>query len=373
MKWIKQLVPFIGLTFILIVLSGCMNGKLNTEAANQVKLEDKTMLPDNPNLNVKYDVSKTKEIWLAGGCFWGVEAYMARIYGVYDVTTGYANGNKENPSYEEVCTGNTGFAETVHVRYDPDRVELKVLLTKFFEIIDPTTKFRQGNDVGSQYRSGIYYKAKSDKAIIDEVVALEQKKYTQEIQTEVLPLENYFLAEEYHQDYLEKNPSGYCHIDFSSLKEQSVTIDSKDYQKPDAEILKKTLTDTQYKVTQESQTERPFSNEYWDSGQKGIYVDIVTGEPLFSSTDKFESECGWPSFTKPIVSEVVTYEEDKSHGMVRTEVKSRSGESHLGHVFEDGPEDEGGLRFCINGASLKFIPFDQMDQQGYGNLKFLVK
>ncbi|HYE09624.1 MAG TPA: peptide-methionine (S)-S-oxide reductase MsrA, partial [Patescibacteria group bacterium] len=241
MKKTKQLMSFIGLTIILIVLSGCMNGKLDTGVTNKVKSEDKTVLPDNPNLNVEYDESKTKEIWLAGGCFWGVEAYMSRIYGVYDVTTGYANGNKENPSYEEVCTGNTGFAETVHVRYDPDRIELKMLLTQFFKVIDPTSKFRQGNDVGSQYRSGIYYKDESDKAIIDEVVALVQKEYTQEIQTEVLPLKSYYLAEEYHQDYLEKNPNGYCHIDFSHLKEQSVTIDPKDYRKPEEEILKKAL------------------------------------------------------------------------------------------------------------------------------------
>ena len=331
------------------------------------------MLPDNPNLSIKYDESKTNEIWLAGGCFWGVEAYISRIYGVYDVTTGYANGNKENPSYEEVCTGNTGFAETVHVRYDPDRIELKALLTQFFKIIDPVSKDRQGNDIGSQYRSGIYYKDENDKLIIDEVVALEQKNYTKEIQTEVLPLQNYFLAEEYHQDYLEKNPNGYCHIDFSHLEEQPSTIDPKDYQKPDKELLKKILTDTQYKVTQEGQTERPFSNEYWDNKQKGIYIDVATGEPLFSSTDKFESGCGWPSFTKPIVPEVVAYKEDRSHEMVRTEVISRSGDSHLGHVFEDGPQEEGGLRFCINSASLKFIPLDQMDQQGYGYLTYLVK
>jgi peptide methionine sulfoxide reductase msrA/msrB len=331
------------------------------------------MMPNNPNINVKYDESKLKEIWLAGGCFWGVEAYMSRIHGVYDVISGYANGNKEYPSYQEVSSGKTGFAETVYVRYDPERVELTTLLTHFFKIIEPTVKNRQGNDVGSQYRSGIYYKDESDRTIIDKVVAQEQKNYTEKIQTEVLPLKNYFLAEEYHQDYLEKNPSGYCHIDFSHLNDLPTTVDPKKYEKPSDEVLKKKLTDMQYQVTQESRTEAAFSNEYWNSNKKGIYVDITTGEPLFSSTDKFESGCGWPSFTKPIIPKVVTYEQDKSHNMVRTEVKSRSGDSHLGHVFEDGPKDDGGLRFCINGASLKFISFDQMEQQGYGYIKYLVK
>jgi peptide methionine sulfoxide reductase msrA/msrB len=373
MKWIKRLMLLTGLTVILIVLSGCMNGKLNAGVSNKMIREDKTMIPNNPNLDIKYDESKLKEIWLAGGCFWGIETYISRIYGVYDVTAGYANGNKENPSYKEVSSGETGFVETVHVRYDPERVELKTLLTHFFKIIEPTAKDRQGNDVGTQYRSGIYYKDESDRAIIDEMVALEQKKYVEKIQTEILPLKNYFLAEDYHQDYLDKNPNGYCHIDFGHLKDQSVTIDPQRYQMPSQEVLKKTLTDIQYQVTQEGQTEFSFSSELWNSDKKGIYVDVVTGEPLFSSTDKFESGCGWPSFTKPIIPEVVTYEEDKSYNMVRTEVKSRTGDSHLGHVFEDGPAEEGGLRFCINGASLKFIPLDQMEQQGYGYLKNIVK
>jgi peptide methionine sulfoxide reductase msrA/msrB len=331
------------------------------------------MLPDNPNRNISYDVSKLKEIWLAGGCFWGVEAYMSRVYGVYDVTVGYANGNKENPTYKEVCTGDTGFAETVHVKYDPERIGLKALLEEFFKIIDPTSRNRQGNDVGSQYRTGIYYKDEKDKKVIDEVIALEQEKYTAKIQTEVLPLSSYYPAEEYHQDYLEKNPYGYCHVDFSKLKNQSIGVDPKDYKKPDKELLKRKLTDIQYKVTQENATELPYTNEYWNSREKGIYVDVVTGEPLFSSSDKFDSGCGWPSFTKPIIPEVVEYERDTSHNMIRTEVRSRSGDSHLGHVFEDGPEDKDGLRYCINGASLRFIPYDQMEQEGYGELKALIK
>lgn len=176
-------------------------------------------LPINPNVGMLYEKENIKEIWLAGGCFWGVEAYVARIKGVYDVTSGYANGDIINPTYEDVCTGMTNFAETVHVLYDINKIDLSSLLFSFFKIINPTSINKQGNDMGSQYRSGVYYKDEKDKDIILAVVEEEQKKYTKKIVTEVLPLKNFYLAEEYHQDYLEKNPSGYCHIDFSNLEQ----------------------------------------------------------------------------------------------------------------------------------------------------------
>ena len=176
-------------------------------------------LPVTPNIGMDYRKNEYKEIWLAGGCFWGVEAYMSRLPGVYDAENGYANGNTVNPTYEEVCTGFTNFAETVHVIYEVDSTNLKKLLFEFFKIINPTSLNRQGNDIGSQYRTGIYYKEESDKNIILEVLAEEQKKYTKSIVTEVLPLKNFYLAEEYHQNYLEKNPNGYCHIDFSKLEQ----------------------------------------------------------------------------------------------------------------------------------------------------------
>lgn len=185
------------------------------ELASMMK---KSKLPENPNKNIDFDKSKLKEIYLAGGCFWGVEAYIARIYGVFNTTSGYANGNIENPSYEEVCSGTTNFVEAVHVKYDPDKVSLETILNYFFRVIDPTAKNKQGNDVGTQYRSGIFYKDEADKVVVDKVIKEQQEKYSDKIVTEVLPLKNYFLAEEYHQDYLEKNPTGYCHIDFSNLK-----------------------------------------------------------------------------------------------------------------------------------------------------------
>jgi peptide methionine sulfoxide reductase msrA/msrB len=324
--------------------------------------------PVNPNRAIDYSKAELSDIWLAGGCFWGVEAYLARVPGVADASVGYANGTTEKPTYEDVCYRNTGHAETVHVRYDPSRVDLETLLTAFFKTFDPTQQNRQGNDVGSQYRSGIYYKEGTDLDTIERVVAEIQKQYDQPVVTEVLPLDDYYPAEEYHQDYLEKNPDGYCHVDFSTLEDDGpVTVDPSLYAKPDDETLRRTLTAAQYAVTQENDTEHAFSNEYWDNHEPGLYVDVATGEPMFSSKDKYDSGCGWPSFTKPIDPLVVTYREDTAFGMVRTEVRSRVGDSHLGHVFEDGPKDKGGLRFCINSASIRFIPLSDMASEGYGD------
>lgn len=319
-----------------------------------------------------------RDVYFAGGCFWGVEEYFSRIPGVHEVTAGYANGTTPNPTYSEVCTGRTGYAETVQVRYDPKIVGLKTLANQFFKIIDPVSVNRQGNDKGSQYRTGIYYADDADKNIIASVMAEAQKKYDRPLAVELLPLTNYYPAEEEHQDYLRKHPGGYCHISFESLKdvkleEQTMSVKPNKYTKPANERLKELLTPMSYKVTQEAATERAFTGEYWDHKEPGIYVDIVTGEPLFSSSDKFDSGCGWPSFTKPIIPEVVTEQRDTSYGMIRTEIKSRAGESHLGHVFDDGPRDRGGLRYCINSAALRFIPYDKMDEEGYGHLKDAIK
>lgn len=311
--------------------------------------------------------SHLKEIYLAGGCFWGLQAYMKRIHGVEEAISGYANGNTENPSYEDLVYKNSGHAETVKVLYDPQEVSLKTLLKYYLRVVDPTSVNKQGNDEGVQYRTGIYYTDPADKKVIDEVLAQEQEKYVDPLAIEVMPLEQFYNAEEYHQDYLDKNPGGYCHIDLSLADEPMV--DEDQYQRPSDEELKEKLTDTQYRVALENGTERPFTNEYWDSFDKGIYVDITTGEPLFSSLDKFSAHCGWPSFSKPIVEDVVTYKKDISHGMERTEVRSRAGDIHLGHIFTDGPKERGGLRYCINGASLRFIPYDEMDDEGYGYLK----
>ena len=308
-------------------------------------------------------------IYLAGGCFWGVEEYFSRVSGVLDAVSGYANGKGDTTNYQLLHA--TDHAETVKVTYDPNKISLDKLLQYYFRVIDPTSINKQGNDRGRQYRTGIYYQNEQDKAVIEAALKTLQSKYQEPIQIEVEPLKNYVEAEEYHQDYLKKNPNGYCHIDIKKADEP--LIDDKKYPKPSDAELKQKLTALQYDVTQGKHTERSFSNEYWDNFAPGIYVDITTGEPLFSSKDKFESGCGWPSFTKPIAAEVAEYQKDNSFNMTRIEVLSRSGHAHLGHVFDDGPRDKGGLRYCINSASIKFIPLDEMEKQGYGDLIPFVK
>lgn len=341
------------------------------DSNNKKNLKEMENQKDMDKEKENYSKDDLKKIYLAGGCFWGVEEYMQRLYGVYDAVSGYANGKVNNPTYKTVSSGKSGYAETVEVTYDSKKIKLEDLLNHYFKIIDPTSLNKQGNDRGSQYRTGIYYVDDSDKEVIDKVMNFQAKKYREKIVVENMKLKNFTVAEDYHQDYLRKNPNGYCHIDLSKAGE--VVIDPAKYPKPSDDDLKRKLTDIQYRVTQKNETESSFSNEYWDNKEKGIYVDVATGEPLFSSSDKFDSGCGWPSFSKPIAKDVVTYREDKSYNMNRTEVRSRSGDSHLGHVFNDGPKELGGLRFCINSASIKFIPLKDMEDRGYGYLKHLVK
>ncbi len=313
-----------------------------------------------------------REIFFAGGCFWGVESYFSQIPGVSDVTVGYANGTTEHPTYEEVCSHTTGHAETVHVIYDPKQVSLQTLAEHFFRIINPLTAGRQGNDVGDQYRTGVYYTDEGDLETLQAVLDAEQEKYTAPIVTELTPLRCFYLAEEYHQDYLVKNPGGYCHIDFSSLDDFQPLVDPAAYSRPSDGELRSMLTEEQYLITQKGDTEYAFTGEYDSFFEPGLYVDVVTGEPLFLSRDKFDSGCGWPSFSKPIDPAVLVTHPDTSFGLSRTEVRSRVGDTHLGHVFEDGPKELGGLRYCINSASLRFIPYREMEAAGYGRFMELV-
>lgn len=334
--------------------------------------EDSGKLPSNPNEGEKFDLSKLEDLYLAGGCFWGLEAYMSRVYGVYEVTSGYANGLTLTPTYEDVLYKNTNHAETVHLRFDPEKTSVETLLKYYFRVVDPVSLNKQGNDRGTQYRSGIYYVNDNQKKIADFAIKEEQKKYTKDIVVEVKALENFYLAEEYHQDYLEKNPNGYCHIDLFEV--EKLVVDESKYKRKSDDMLKKELTKLQYEVTKENKTERPFDNEYWDNHEDGIYVDITTGEPLYSSADKYTSGTGWPSFVKPISLDVIREVEDFSlFGAKRVEIRSRVGDAHLGHVFDDGPVDRGGKRYCMNSASLRFIPYEDMDKEGYSELKQLVK
>jgi len=376
MRKLKPLlfVPVLLVAAILYFAINFVNKNADLQAGRQGKDVESSKKGNNKMKD--YDISASKVIYLAGGCFWGLEAYMQKLNGVEDAISGYANGKTENPSYYDLKT--SGHAETVKVLYNPEIISLEDILAHYLRVVNPVSINKQGNDVGTQYRTGIYYTDEAEKAIIENVLAKEQTKHDKPIAIEVEPLKQFYDAEEYHQDYLEKNPGGYCHIDLSLAdkpldKDEEPVIDSSRYIKPSDEELKKSLTDIQYDVTQNSATERAFSHEYHDNFKRGIYVDITTKEPLFSSTDKFESGCGWPSFSKPISKDVVKYFEDNSHFMHRTEVRSRSGDAHLGHVFNDGPKEMGGQRYCINGASLEFIPYDEMDEKGYGYLKYLVK
>ena len=335
-------------------------------------------LPRNPNEGQTFDAANIREVVLAGGCFWGVQAFLDRVPGVAGTEVGYANGSTKSPTYEQVCQGDTGHAEAVRVRYDASRLPLDKLLTAFFSIIDPTSKNRQGADFGAQYRTGVYLtgpSAAEDRAAAERVFAVEAKKHEKPLSVELEPLKSFYPAEEYHQKYLEKNPGGYCHVNFDRLGDIPEGTDRpkerSGYVRPSDEEIKARLTDLQYRVTQQAATEQPFSSPLDKHTEPGIYVDIVTGEPLFSSTDKFDSGCGWPAFSKPIDSEAVRELMDTSHGMVRSEVRSRAGDSHLGHVFEDGPKDKGGMRYCINGAALRFIPVADLEREGYGALKKL--
>ncbi|WP_210467889.1 peptide-methionine (R)-S-oxide reductase MsrB [Sporosarcina sp. 6E9] len=352
---------------LLLVISACA---VQTKTVDEVDTKTK---PVNSASSEAKDERQLEVIYFAGGCFWGVEAFFSKMPGVHEVTSGYANGLGENPTYEEVISGKMGFVEAVEVQYDPDDVELSTLIEYYFKAIDPTTLNQQGNDVGIQYRTGIYYLNEDDAYIIDKLLTAERKRHDKAVVTEVLPLTNYFLAEEEHQDFLVKNPNAYCHIDMSILDDLDSLVDPALYSRPSDKEIKKKLTDEQYKVAVLDDTETAYSNEYWDLYEPGIYVDIVTGEPLFSSVDKYDSYCGWPSFTKPIDPNVVTYTVDTSFNMVRTEVRSRVGDIHLGHVFDDGPVDRGGKRYCINSASILFVSMEDMEQAGYGYLVELVK
>lgn len=314
-----------------------------------------------------------KTIYLAGGCFWGLQKLMKEIKGVVNTTAGYANGSGETDAdYEKVCSGRTGFRETVRVDYDQAVVSLATLIHAFLYVIDPQAVNRQGNDIGSQYQSGIYYEEQDQEAMetVNRIAAIEKERYDN-FAVEIKPIENFFDAEEYHQDYLDKNPGGYCHISPKEIAEiKAMAGNPGNYLRPeDPTELKEKLSDEQYYVTQESGTEPPFQNEYWNHFEKGIYVDVVTGEPLFSSMDKFNSSCGWPAFAKPIDEIFMFKKKDRSFGMIRTEVRSRAGNSHLGHVFEGEPESPNGIRYCINSAALRFIPYDKMEEEGYGDLR----
>lgn len=310
-----------------------------------------------------------RTVYLAGGCFWGVEAYFQRLNGILSTEVGYANGLTNNTDYHSLHT--TDHAETVRINFDDAVISLEEVLAHYFRIIDPLSLNRQGNDSGRQYRTGIFYSDATVQRRASVSLAQLQTHYSQPIAVTLEELRNFVSAEDYHQDYLAKNPSGYCHVNLA-LATQPLHLGPELKPIPTLDELRKTLSPLAFHVTQEEGTEAPRSSEFDQFNADGIFVDIVSGQALFSSRDKFDAGCGWPSFTRPILQQGVGYKQDFKLARPRTEVSSSFASSHLGHVFPDGPAERGGLRYCIDGAALRFIPRDRMNEEGYGDfLPFL--
>lgn len=314
---------------------------------------------------------KIEKATFAGGCFWCMVEPFDERPGIKSVISGYTGGHTENPTYEEVCSNTTGHVEAVQITFDANIMPYQDLVELFWQQIDPTDAGGQFHDRGESYQTAIFYHNEEQKEIAEasKTALINSGKFKKPIVVPILPAKTFYEAEEVHQYYYKKNRLHYRAYKKGSGRAQFI----QDHwtNKYDKDELKQRLTPEQYHVTQEDGTERPFENEYWNNTVEGIYVDIVSGEVLFSSKEQYDAGCGWPSFTKPLVPQHVTEHLDTSAGMVRTEVRSKNADSHLGHVFEDGPRDQGGLRYCMNSAAMRFIKKEDLDKEGYGQYHYL--